>query len=189
MPSVDIQLLDDPRIIERIRILDKFCFPVKYSDDYYTNAVGKFVKGDAERNWTALNNVAYYQDMLVGSITTRLEALMKEEDQGKTPVEGTDKCRAYIMTLGVLEPYRRMGIASKLVKTVIAFVESLPNVEEIGLHVQQGSNALEFYKSLGFEIRYEVKGYYTDIEPTLDAFYVSKKTPTVVAAAATKGKK
>jgi ribosomal protein S18 acetylase RimI-like enzyme len=175
MPSqVQLQTLDDPRVIERIRVLDKYCFPVKYSDDYYVNTVGRFVKHEPEKKWTPLNSVAFFADMLVGSITSRLEALMSEDDQGKTPVP--DKVRCYIMTLGVLAPYRRMGIARQLVQRVIDFVATLdPNVEEIGLHVQQGSSALAFYTALGFEIRYEVKGYYTDIEPTLDAFYVCVK--------------
>ena len=176
--SVDIQILDDPRVVERIRVLDKYCFPVKYSDDYYSRTLGRFIKGDENVTWTPLNQVAFYQDMLVGSITTRIETQMDEADCGKTPLPG--RARAYIMTLGVLQPYRRMGIAKQLVQKVVEYLDSgdIPedlNVEEVGLHVQQGSSALEFYKSIGFEVRYEVKDYYTNIEPTLDAYYVSKK--------------
>ena len=172
MPAPVYQTLDDPRVVERIKVLDQYCFPVRYSPDYYNN-IGKLVKGDATHTWTALNSVAFYQEMLVGSVTTRLEARL--EDDGKTPA-ADGKLRAYIMTLGVLEPYRRMGIASTLVRRVIDCAASMSDVLEIGLHVQQGSTALAFYQKLGFEVRYEVKNYYTDIEPTLDAFYVSIKS-------------
>ena len=42
------------------------------------------------------------------------------------------------------------------------------------LHVQSGNDsAMEFYKKHGFSIKEELKGYYTDLEPS-DCFILEK---------------
>jgi N-alpha-acetyltransferase 50 len=42
------------------------------------------------------------------------------------------------------------------------------------LHVQKGNeSAMEFYKKAGFSIKEELKGYYTDLEPS-DCFVLEK---------------
>lgn len=190
MPVAQVLRLEDHRMIERIRILDSVCFPVKYSESYYFN-IGSFQKGDPERNWTDLNNVAFFNELLVGSITSRMEPYVLEPPGGAdgeidysneeklkelhSPVP--NRFRVYIMTLCVLEPYRRMGLAKQLVQRVVDYVKNrVLEVEEVGLHVQMSNEAaLQFYKKMGFDIRYTGKNYYTDIEPTVDAFYLSIK--------------
>jgi ribosomal protein S18 acetylase RimI-like enzyme len=43
------------------------------------------------------------------------------------------------------------------------------------LHVQKGNeSAREFYKKAGFSIKEELKGYYTDLEPS-DCFVLEKQ--------------
>lgn len=153
-PGLQIKMLDDPRTVEKLRVLDKACFPVTYYDKYYDALV--------TNGFSKLSNIAWYHDVLVGSITTRLEA---------ADVEG--KAKAYIMTLGVLEPYRGMGIATMLLRTVLEYVATESNVVEVTLHVQVGSAALGLYQKHGFVIKEEVKDYYTGITPTNDALLLS----------------
>jgi ribosomal protein S18 acetylase RimI-like enzyme len=154
IPGLQIQMLDDPRTIEKLRVLDKVCFPVTYYDKYYDSLV--------TNGFSKLSNIALFHEVLVGSITTRLE---QAETEGQF--------KAYIMTLGVLEPYRGLGIATSLLRTVLEYVSSMPTITEVTLHVQVGSPALAMYEKHGFKVKAEVKDYYNGIQPTNDALLLS----------------
>merc|ERR1719265_1234612 len=74
------------------------------------------------------------------------------------------------MTLSVLGPYKRRGIATQLIEWVLEKAESkerqVDEIKEIYLHVQTSNeDALAFYKKYGFEITEEIKNYYKKIEP------------------------
>ncbi|KAM0024477.1 putative transferase transcription regulator GNAT family [Helianthus debilis subsp. tardiflorus] len=104
---------------------------------------------------------AYYSDICVGSIACRLE---KKEDGA---------IRVYIMTLGVLAPYRGLGIGTKLLNHVID-LSSKENIGEIYLHVKTNNeDAINFYKKFGFEITETIKNYYARITPP-DCYVVTK---------------
>ena len=47
-----------------------------------------------------------------------------------------DTRKLYIMTLGTLAPYRRLGIGSKMLKHVMDVVEKDGNFDSVLLHVQ-----------------------------------------------------
>ncbi len=49
---------------------------------------------------------------------------------------GVSKRRLYIMTLGCLAPYRRLGIGSRMVDHVMEIVEQDGNFDSVFLHVQ-----------------------------------------------------
>uniref|UniRef100_A0A7N0UD02 N-acetyltransferase domain-containing protein n=1 Tax=Kalanchoe fedtschenkoi TaxID=63787 RepID=A0A7N0UD02_KALFE len=126
-------------------------FPVRYNDKYYADALasGEFTK------------LAYYSDICVGAIACRIEKK-----------EGGGVC-VYIMTLGVLAPYRGLGIGSKLLNHVID-LSMKQNVSEIYLHVQTNNeDAINFYKKFGFEITATIQNYYTNITPP-DCYVVTK---------------
>ncbi|KAH1074016.1 hypothetical protein J1N35_026344 [Gossypium stocksii] len=117
-------------------------FPVRYNDKYYADALasGKFTK------------LAYYSDIYVGSIACRLE-----KNEGGA-------IRVYIMKLGVLAPYRGLGIGTRLLNHVLDLC-SKQNIPEIHLHVQANNeDAINFYKKFGFEITETIKNYYTNID-------------------------
>ncbi|XP_039017783.1 N-alpha-acetyltransferase 50-like [Hibiscus syriacus] len=85
---------------KNVMLLKKFntaIFPVGYNEKYYADALafGKFTK------------LAYYSDICVGSIACRME----KKDGGAICV--------YIMTLGVLAPYRGLRIGTKLLNHVL----------------------------------------------------------------------
>ncbi|KAG8077210.1 hypothetical protein GUJ93_ZPchr0007g3238 [Zizania palustris] len=104
---------------------------------------------------------AYYSDICVGAIACRLE----KTDGGAVCV--------YIMTLGVLAPYRGLGIGSKLLNHVLDLCEK-QNVPEIYLHVQTNNDdAIAFYKKFGFEITKTIEKYYKNITPP-DCYVVTK---------------
>ncbi|XP_016738733.1 N-alpha-acetyltransferase 50 isoform X1 [Gossypium hirsutum] len=129
--------------VMQLKKLNTALFPVRYNDKYYADALasGEFTK------------LAYYSDICVGSIACRLQ---KKEGVA---------IRVCIMTLGVLAPYRGLGIGTRLLNHVL-YLCSKQNIPEIYLHVQTNNeDAINFYKKFGFEITETIKKYYTNIDP------------------------
>ncbi|GMI89168.1 N-terminal acetyltransferase 50 [Hibiscus trionum] len=137
--------------VMQLKKLNTALFPVRYNDKYYADALasGEFTK------------LAYYSDICVGSIACRLEKK-----------EGGVIC-VYIMTLGVLAPYRGLGIGTKLLNHVLELCLK-QHIPVIYLHVQTNNeDAINFYKKFGFEITETIKNYYTNIDPP-DCYVVTK---------------
>ena len=78
------------------------------------------------------------------------------------------------MTITVLKPYRRYGIATKLLERAIEDCMKARDVSRMVLHVQSNNEqALEFYKKNGFIVEEHLENYYTDLEPS-DCYYLVK---------------
>ena len=72
----------------------------------------------------------------------------------------------YIMTLGVLAPYRQLGVGKVLLEYVLSLTSQIPNVTSVHLHVQVGNDeALKFYQHHGFTIAETAADYYKNITP------------------------
>lgn len=72
----------------------------------------------------------------------------------------------YLMTIAVLEPYRRLGIGSMLLNKMIENLEKLGNVRKLKLHVWTiNENAIQFYKKNGFVMDSIDEEYYSNLEP------------------------
>ena len=67
-----------------------------------------------------LAKLAYCNDIVVGAVCCRIDTV---ENQRKL----------YIMTLGCLAPYRRLGIGSVMLKHVLQYVENDGNFDSIYL--------------------------------------------------------
>lgn len=79
------------------------------------------------------------------------------------------------MTITVLPAYKRYGIGSQMLDKVIDDCVLKRKVKKMRLHVQAGNDAaLEFYKKHGFIVKEELKGYYTDLEPS-DCFILERE--------------
>eukprot|EP00448_Togula_jolla_P039984 CAMPEP_0170619502 /NCGR_PEP_ID=MMETSP0224-20130122/27551_1 /TAXON_ID=285029 /ORGANISM="Togula jolla, Strain CCCM 725" /LENGTH=204 /DNA_ID=CAMNT_0010945597 /DNA_START=36 /DNA_END=650 /DNA_ORIENTATION=- len=134
--------------IGQLKKLNTATFPVVYKEQFYQDLLKAL---DYSR-------LGYYADILVSSICCRLE---------DRPAGGK---ALYIMTLSVLKPYQRRGMASQLVRWAIKRAEGkegqADDVREMYLHVQTSNqSAIEFYRVFGFEITDEIKNYYKKIEP------------------------
>ena len=79
----------------QLRRLHLSVFPTQYSDQFYKDAY--------QTEARPLSRLAYHNDVLIGAVCARIDAAA-----GLTV--DTHLRRLYIMTLGVLAPYRRHGI-------------------------------------------------------------------------------
>ncbi|KAL6615562.1 hypothetical protein ACP70R_037832 [Stipagrostis hirtigluma subsp. patula] len=137
--------------VMQLKKLNTALFPVRYNDKYYQDVI-------ASKDFSKL---AYYNDICVGAIACRLE----KKEGGAV--------RVYIMTLGVLAPYRGLGIGTKLLNHVFD-LSAKQNISEIYLHVQTNNDdAIAFYKKFGFEITETIHNYYMNITPP-DCYVVTK---------------
>ncbi|CAG9101061.1 hypothetical protein JYU34_013459 [Plutella xylostella] len=137
--------------IKQLKKLNTVVFPVSYNDKFYKDVLeaGEMAK------------LAYYNDIVVGAVCCRIDTTENSR-------------RLYIMTLGCLYPYRRLGIGTLMVEHVLKYVEQDGNFDSVFLHVQvNNEGAIDFYKKFGFEIVETKEHYYKRIEPA-DAHVLQK---------------
>jgi ribosomal protein S18 acetylase RimI-like enzyme len=133
--------------VGQVRLLNSKCFPIQYKEAFYEQLIAnsEFVK------------LGYYADCLVGTVGCKIESK-----------------RLYIMTLGVLQNYRRYGFGSQLLDWVIETARR-EELAEIVLHVQTSNEAaICFYKNLGFHIERTEDDYYPQLVPS-SALYLVKR--------------
>uniref|UniRef100_U5EWV7 N-terminal methionine N(alpha)-acetyltransferase NatE n=1 Tax=Corethrella appendiculata TaxID=1370023 RepID=U5EWV7_9DIPT len=141
--------------LKQLKKINTVVFPVFYNDKFYLEVLDS---GE-------LTKLAYYNDIVVGGVCSRIDS-------------SENKRRLYIMTLGCLYPYRRLGIGTKMVQHILNYVERDGNFDSIFLHVQvNNEGAIEFYKKFGFEIVETKQQYYKRIEPA-DAHVLQKTLNT-----------
>lgn len=137
--------------LKQLKKINTVVLPVLYNDKFYLDVLesGELAK------------LAYYNDVVVGAVCSRIDTTENMR-------------RLYIMTLGCLYPYRRLGIGSVMVKHILNYVEKDGNFDSIFLHVKvDNEGAIEFYKKFGFEIVETKQHYYKRIEPA-DAHVLQK---------------
>jgi len=143
--------------IKQLKRINEVVFPVVYNDKFYKDIleVGELAK------------LAYFNDIVVGAVCCRED----RNDQQK---------RLYIMTLGCLAPYRRLGIGTVMLEHILRICEADGTYNNVFLHVQvNNTGAISFYERFGFKIVEEKENYYKKIDPA-SAYVLQRtfKTPT-----------
>lgn len=139
--------------VGQLRVLNRVCFPLSYHEPFYARVLSAEC---APLSFYACDG----GDVPVGAISCR------PEDGG---------ARVYIMTLCVLQAYRRLGVGAALLEELLRRVRAAqPRAREIALHVHTPNDgAVAFYQHYGFETVETVPDYYSNIEPK-SAFYLRK---------------
>ncbi|KAI0930285.1 hypothetical protein AcW1_009020 [Taiwanofungus camphoratus] len=149
-----------PNNMGTVRKLNSVLFPIKYSEKFYQDILQPEVDDFCK--------LIYYNDIPVGTICCRLETA-----DGHT--------KLYLMTMGVLAPYRSRGVGSQSLKQIIAAAasHSKPKVDAIYLHVQvSNDSAKAFYERHGFKEIDIHQNYYKKIVPR-DAWILQKEIEPV----------
>ena len=117
-----------------------------------------------------LAKLAFFNDIVVGAVCCRVDTSntgKKVRERGCCQHPGlstsspNNQFQLYIMTLGCLAPYRRLGIGTKMLEHVLNVVKEDGNFTSIFLHVQiNNESAIEFYKKFGFNIVETKEQYY-----------------------------
>ncbi|TRM69445.1 acyl-CoA N-acyltransferase [Schizophyllum amplum] len=139
-----------------VRKLNSVLFPIKYSEKFYQSIQSPELEDFCK--------LVYYNDVPVGTVCCRIET------------EGDDTS-LYIMTMGVLAPYRSRGVGSKSLQSVLdaAKAHTKPKISKIFLHVQvNNEDARRFYEKHGFTETGLQKDYYKKIEPH-DAWILTRE--------------
>lgn len=166
--------------VGQVRILNEVLFPVEYSE--------KFYKDLYQEELHPIIHLCKHRDLAIGTIASRIETFDPSiPDPGKGTVEADASAaeaskrgggggkkrrqkksaaggsqerpkRIYIMTLGVLPAYRRFGLGSKLLASVIGYALPRPEIRYLYLHVQtNNAAALRFYQQFGFRITHKIE--------------------------------
>ncbi|KAH7888549.1 N-acetyltransferase NAT13 [Phlebopus sp. FC_14] len=125
-----------------VRKLNAVLFPVTYSQAYYND----ILRPDLD----AFCQLVYYNDIPVGNFSCRLE-----------------ESGLYIMTLGILAPYRSMTLGSQALQRIISTASGKERaIKRIYLHVHlSNQDAKRFYERHGFEEKGVEENYYKKIDP------------------------
>lgn len=154
--------------IAQFRTQNGLLFPITYPDAFYRNLL--------LHPLTNLAYLVYRGDSCVGSFSVRLEPLERWQKlvsgavvDNFLPYAYEEIIQAdrmcYIMTLGVLAVYRRLGLGALILKNIIRRAREA-GAKCIGLHVHVDNRAaLRFYESFGFSVLGRVKNYYRKITP------------------------
>ena len=163
--------------IEEIEKLHKEWFPIDYDHDYFkkifTNKYGNYFTIGA---FYLLDNVEIILGMALCEFRGVEDYFIKHtsRDAIKKICRNIDfneevtsylKCQSYncvyIMTIGVLDEYRKLGIGSNLIKKI--FEEALLDKLCVGVYldvVNYNKTAMMFYQKNGFKKVSTIKNYY-----------------------------
>jgi len=130
-------------------------FPIKYSEKFYQDVLLPELEDFCK--------LVYFNDVPVGTICCRLET-----KDGQT--------KLYLMTMGVLAPYRDRRLGSQSLELIFDAASShmKPKITHVYLHVQTSNgDAKRFYERHGFKEVGIHENYYKKIQPR-DAWILQK---------------
>ncbi|XP_072392937.1 N-alpha-acetyltransferase 60 [Diabrotica undecimpunctata] len=147
-----------PEDLDEVRALCQEWFPIEYPFYWYeqiTSTSGKFY-----------SLAAVYNHQIIGLIVAKIKAYenLNDEDKGILAKSLSDSEIAYILSLGVLKEYRRNGIASLLLDSLLKqlVTPERRRVKAVFLHVlTTNSAAIMFYEQKKFRLHRFLPYYYS----------------------------
>lgn len=150
-----------PSDLEILEQLHTDVFPIRYESEFFQNVVN----GRDIVSWAAVdrNRPDGHADELIGFVTARIVLVRDSEivDLLRYDSSKPDQTLVYILTLGVVESYRNLGIASALIREVIKYGASIPTCRAVYLHVISYNNpAIFLYRKMSFKCVRRLHGFY-----------------------------
>lgn len=131
------------------------CLPENYSFKYYIY------------HYLSWNPLLYCAEDTNGNVIGYVLAKLEEDDENSNIIHG------HITSISILRTYRRLGIATKLMKQTLHMMKEYYNANFCSLHVRASNQpAFNMYnKVLGFEVVGLELGYYADGEDAYNMKY------------------
>ncbi|CAA7403855.1 unnamed protein product [Spirodela intermedia] len=150
-----------PTDLQALQQIHAGLFPIRYELEFFLNVVN----GHGIVSWAAvdISGCDDRMDRLVGFVTTRLVPAKESEiaDSLRYDSSRSEKTLVYILTLGVVEAYRNLRIATTLVQEVIKYASSIPTCRGVYLHVIDYNNpAILFYRKMLFKLVRRLPSFY-----------------------------
>ncbi|CAH9070836.1 unnamed protein product [Cuscuta epithymum] len=148
----------DLKVLEKIH---EDLFPIRYESEFFQNVVN----GRDIVSWGAVdcNRPNDQCDELIGFVTARTMNARESEvdDLIRFDPSKPDQTLVYVLTLGVLESYRNLGIASSLIHEVIKYAASMPTCQAVYLHVISYNHAaILLYQKMSFKCERRLHSFY-----------------------------
>lgn len=168
-----------PADITALRRINSLLLPVAYPDTFYQHVLDPSVSALFSRVITWADDGA--SPKVVGGIVCRLEHVAGE---ALAPVdEGYHAL--YIQSLGVLAPYRGLGLASAALEQVLSAAQRDPSIDVrcVYAHVwTENEEGLDWYRGRGFTCSDKpVEGYYFKLRP--DSAWIVRRDLSPLKAA------
>ena len=138
--------------------INRICLPENYTYGFFETVLRSYPKSFL---------VAEVDKNIAGYIMCRVERIFSKFQRFKI-------CKAgHVISIAVLPEYRRMGIASLLMKNAMKVLREVYDCSEVFLEVRISNNpAITLYEKLGFVKVDRIKQYYIDGE---DAYLMAKE--------------
>ncbi|XWS58726.1 hypothetical protein CRYUN_Cryun08bG0059400 [Craigia yunnanensis] len=159
-PTICYRLIQ-PSDLEILEQIHSDVFPIRYESEFFQNVVN----GRDIVSWAAVDRSRPngQSDELIGFVTARI-VLAKDseiEDLLRYDSSKVDQTLVYILTLGVVDSYRNLGIATALIRKVIKYASSIPVCRGVYLHVISYNNpAIHLYRKMSFKCVRRLHGFY-----------------------------
>ncbi len=145
------------RDIPQVVYINRVCLPENYPEYFFYYHL---------ENWPKSFIVAEVNGTIVGYVMTRVET-------GVSFVGSFIARRGHIVSIAVLEAYRRRGIGERLMRISMDAMKKYYKASEAYLEVRVSNKpAIKLYEKLGFRIVKILKRYYSDGE---DAYLMARK--------------
>ncbi|XP_073130698.1 histone acetyltransferase MCC1 [Henckelia pumila] len=159
-PSISFRPIQPPdlAVLERIH---GDLFPIRYESEFFHNVVN----GRDIVSWGAVDQSQANSENgeLIGFVTARV-VMAKEseiEDLLSFDSPNSDQTLVYILTLGVLESYRNLGIGNSLINEVVKFASNISTCRAVYLHViSYNIPAIHLYKKMSFQCLRRLYNFY-----------------------------
>uniref|UniRef100_A0A1J3IYM2 N-alpha-acetyltransferase 60 n=1 Tax=Noccaea caerulescens TaxID=107243 RepID=A0A1J3IYM2_NOCCA len=161
----------NPSDLERLEQIHRDIFPIRYESEFFQNVVN----GGDIISWAAIDRSRPdgHSEELIGFVTAKIVLAKESEISDLIRYDSSkgEETLVYILTLGVVETYRKRGIAKSLINEVVKYASTIPVCRGVYLHVIAHNNpAIRLYKRMSFRCVRRLHGFYLINGQHFDSF-------------------
>ncbi|XP_010549844.1 PREDICTED: histone acetyltransferase MCC1 [Tarenaya hassleriana] len=165
----------NPSDLERLEQIHRDIFPIRYESEFFQSVVS----GCDIVSWGAVDRSRPdgHRDELIGFVTAKIVLARESEIADLIRYDSTkgEETLVYILTLGVVETYRNLRIASSLINEVIKYASGIPTCRGVYLHVIAHNNpAIRLYTRMSFRCVRRLHGFYLISGQHFDAYLFAR---------------